>query len=160
MTLIDRAGDEMTVAPLWVCSPFVATNELGRRLRAHREAQPGGGPRGRMTADEAAAMFGVHQSTYTRWEQGGFFPEGPKAVAVARWLGMPVEDLYRLRSPETGEPVTTAEVIVRLRELEQNRREDLAKIEALEDAVGQIARRLGDEIERLVRLVSEERRAN
>jgi transcriptional regulator with XRE-family HTH domain len=161
MVLIDRAGDEMTavlvpVPP--VCSPFVASNpspEIGRRLRAKRENTSGTGPRGYMTAEEAADYFGVHQSTYSRWEAGDFTPQsGPRFHKVARWLGMTDEELARLKHPEVGEPLSSVELADRVRRLEVERERNLVRMADLESALEKLARRQAEFMDRVAREVS------
>lgn len=140
----------MTLAASSVCSLIVATGELGRLLREKREStlvgDPATGRQRKMTAEEAGELFGVHQSTYSRWEQGDFFPEpGPRANQIAVWLGMTTEQLYQLKRPEVG-PNSDSDIAARLTRVEQS-------LDALN-------RRFADAIERLERVAQDRDRQN
>lgn len=127
----------------------VPGRELGKRLEARRERE-------RWSHEEAAAYFGVAQSTYTRWENGHFFPErGPKLNRMAAWLGVTVEDIQRLKHPETGEPITTAEVIVQLHELRLERERDRAALVRLEQTLAQQSRQVQDLMDAVARALQQ-----
>lgn len=140
-----------TIGPARVTAP---SRELGKRLRERRESE-------RWSHEEAADYFGVAQSTYTRWEAGQFFPErGPRLNRIAAWLGMTAEDINRLKHPETGETVTTAEVIVQLHQLRIEREQDRATIQRLQGEIAKQSRQVQDLMDSVARALKQRAQTN
>jgi transcriptional regulator with XRE-family HTH domain len=68
---------------------------------ALRTARYGDGPGQKMSQRDVAAMFGIAQASYSRWESGVDTPDPTRRRAVARFLGMAVSQVDALIA---GEP--------------------------------------------------------
>lgn len=89
--------------------------------------------RRRLSTYDAADIFGVNQSSYYRWEQGMSVPGKNYVPALSEFLGIPVEDIHKLRlGLDDDIPETAEENSLRLRMLERVVEELRASDEAQE----------------------------
>lgn len=77
--------------------PLEPPTALAVALRARREKQG-------QTQREAAPLIGIDRATLARMERGTHAPSVDTALALARWLGWPLESvLEAARTPAASE---------------------------------------------------------
>lgn len=117
---------------------------LARLLEAERSRRS-------LNGSEAADIFEVNQSTYSRWETGKSVPAKKLVPCLAEFLHVAEEDVYTLRSGDDDDaPETTADLELRQRILERQHEETRRKVDALSrrvadltDMVDRLRRKLG-----------------
>lgn len=93
--LIDRPSADAMDAPA-----RKGSNELGERLRRERK-------RRHETQAEAAARFGVNQSSYHRWEDGTNRPDGTQFPEIGKYIGASLAEIHQMVF-ESAEPSSLA----------------------------------------------------